>query len=110
MWPVIRVNGNYTLPTSGQGTLIVTGTLTMGAKTWKGVILVGNAFNTSSSASVLGAVVAGLNYKLGQTPPVSAITGSPVIRYNSCNIASTMARYGGLTLVPNAWTDNWAGW
>jgi hypothetical protein len=110
VWPVIRVNGNYTMPTSGQGTLIVTGTLTMGAKTWKGVILVGDAFKTSSSATVLGTVVAGLNYKLGQTPTVSALTGANVLRYNACNIASTMAGYGGLALVPNAWADNWAGW
>src|SRR2546423_14796717 len=41
-YPIIRINGDYTLPSSGQGMLIVTGNLTIsGSTTWKGGLLVG---------------------------------------------------------------------
>jgi hypothetical protein len=112
VWPVIRVNGDFTLPGDGQGTLIVTGSLNMDAYTWKGVILVGDAFVATSKAVVQGAIVTGLNVKLGGTPAVSSLgSGQRTFQYNSCNVASAIgATSVGLSLYGNAWMDNWAGW
>jgi len=42
-YPIIRVNGDFVLPTEGTGMLIVTGSLTLnGSVGWRGVLLVGN--------------------------------------------------------------------
>lgn len=111
-WPVIRVNGDYTLPGSGQGMLIVTGTLTINKKlSWDGVILVGDDIDVNANVTVDGAVVSGLNVALGQDPPVSDLgNGNRTFQYNSCNVASALSRFGGLALIPNAWSDNWAAY
>ncbi len=111
-WPVILVTGNFTLPGNGQGTLIVTGTLTISAtRTWKGVILVGNGLTATGTTTVQGAVITGLNVKLGQSPAVSALgTGTRTVVYNSCNIASALNAFSALQLLPNAWMDDWDGW
>ncbi len=112
-WPVIKVVGDYTLPAgTGRGVLIVTGSLTMnGNRTWNGLILVGNAFSSSNAGTTIsGALVTGLNVKLGQSPVVSDIAGNKTFRYNSCNLASALTRFGGLSTYPNAWIDNWAGY
>jgi hypothetical protein len=69
-WPTILVNGNYTLPGNGQGTLIVTGSLTMnGSVAWSGVLLVGDNITSNGNNSVSGATVSGLNVKLGVNLP-----------------------------------------
>ena len=111
-WPVIHVNGDYTMPSgTGRGVLIVTGSLTMGGgRTWNGVILVGDAYNSSGNSTVNGALVSGLNVKLGQSPPVSSLSGNKTFRYNSCNVVSALTRFGGLATYQNAWMDNWAGY
>lgn len=109
-WPIIKVTGNYALPGSGRGTLIVTGNLTIsGSKTWDGVILVGGTLTSSGNNTVRGSVVTGLNVKLGQSPGQSDVgSGTKTYRYSSCNVASALARFTGLTALPNAWLDNWA--
>ena len=57
-WPVIRVNGSYSLPGDGRGTLVVTGDLSVGgSKTWDGIILVGGVLTSSGTSTVNGAVV-----------------------------------------------------
>src|SRR5689334_11749389 len=67
-WPTILVNGNCNLPGSGQGTLIVTGNLTIsGSLNWNGVLLVGGNLTANGNNSVVGATVTGLNVKLGAT-------------------------------------------
>ncbi len=106
------MTGDYTLPSSGQGTLIVTGSLTIsGASTWHGVILTGNTLTSNGNSTVNGAVVTGLNVLLGQSPSTSSVgNGTKTFQYNSCDIASAMAAYGGLQVIPNAWADNWAGY
>jgi hypothetical protein len=108
-WPVILVTGNFTLPSNGRGTLIVTGNLTISAgRTWNGVILVGGAIIATGNLQANGAAVAGLNAKLGQAVPVTTISsGSKRFRYHSCNITSALGRFGGLSGLPNAWLDNW---
>jgi hypothetical protein len=67
-FPLIRVNGNYTLDRSGRGVLIVTGNFTdAGIYEWRGVILAGgatsNSYNSGSGngVTVKGMVVSGLN-------------------------------------------------
>lgn len=111
-WPTIMVTGDYTLPASGQGLLIVTGSLTLGAYTWQGLILVGNALVVTGQANVQGAVVTGLNVKIGGSPAVSSINnGNRSVQYNSCHVANALAGFGaGLVLMPNAWMDAWDGW
>ncbi|MEN3336774.1 MAG: hypothetical protein V7647_450, partial [Acidobacteriota bacterium] len=49
LYPVIRVNDNFTLPSQGgQGTLIVMGNLTMsGNNLWKGILLVGGQMTSN---------------------------------------------------------------
>lgn len=108
-WPVIRVEGNYTLPGDGRGTLIVTGNLTIsGNKTWDGVLLVGGNLTSNGNNGVHGATITGLNVKLGQVVPEGDVgNGTKHYNYNSCNVASAMSRFGALTGVPNAWVDNW---
>jgi hypothetical protein len=73
-WPVIRVNGDYSIPTDGRGTLIVTGNLTIsGSLQWQGIVLVGGVVIANGDNNVLGATVSALNMKLGMTVPVEAI-------------------------------------
>src|SRR5207245_9154551 len=69
-WPVIKVNGNFALPGDGQGTLIVTGSLTIsGNINWRGVLLVGDNLTSKGNNGVDRDTVTGLNVKLGQTLP-----------------------------------------
>jgi hypothetical protein len=67
-FPVIRVNGNYTLDRNGRGALIVTGNFsTAGDWDWEGIILVGGAATGSYSGgsgggnTVKGMIVSGLD-------------------------------------------------
>lgn len=109
-WPVIRANGNFSLPGDGRGTLIVTGNLTIsGSTSWNGVILVGGNLTSNGNNTVQGAVVSGLNVGLGQTVPQGTVgNGNKTYQYNSCNIANAAARFAALRVFPNAWLDNWA--
>ena len=119
VWPVIRVEGDATLDggEAGQGLIVVTGNLTISAGfTWDGVILVGQVLTVSGNAPVVrGAIVSGLNVKLGaavQDSRGGGDAGSPPpgqidLRYNSCHVSAALAKYGHLSLVANAWTDSW---
>jgi hypothetical protein len=109
-YPVIMVSGNITLPTGGRGLLIVTGDATLtGAETWDGLILVGNHLISNGNNTVTGAVITGLNVKLGvPVTPNDIGNGTKVFRYNSCSIASALQQYGRLMPYTNAWSDDWA--
>jgi hypothetical protein len=111
-WPIIKVNGDYTLPSSGRGVLIVTGTLTIsGALTWDGVLLVGNNITSNGNNAVHGATITGLNVKLGMTVPKADVgNGTKTYRYNSCNIERAMANMSVLVPYTNGWMDNWASY
>ena len=108
-WPVIKVIGNFSLPGAGQGTLIVTGNLTIsGSNMWNGVILVGGNLTSNGNNTVEGAVVSGLNTVLGQTLPQGVVgNGTRTYQYNSCNVGSAMAKQAKLVPYTNAWVDNW---
>jgi hypothetical protein len=107
-WPIIVVTGNFVLPSSGRGFLVVTGDLDMpSGRSWDGVILVGGRVDERSGSRLDGAMVSGLNRKLGAplTFPDSA-RGAPRITYHSCNIRRALAPFSGLAVFRNAIADN----
>ena len=108
-WPVIRVNGNFSVPGDGKGTLIVTGDLTIdGSTRWRGIILVGGVLTSNGNNTVDGAVISGLNVKLGMSVPESDVgNGTKTYRYNSCDVASAVGSFVGLAPYRNAGSDNW---
>ena len=108
-YPVVRVNGDFTLPGDGRGLLIVTGSLTMsGNVTWHGLVLVGNNVTSNGNDGVDGATITGLNIKLGAVVPEQDVgNGTKRFNYNSCTIARALSRYGQLVPYTNAWVDNW---
>ena len=115
-WPVILVNGDFSLPYSGKGTLIVTGSLTIsGAKEWRGIILVGGAATGNGDNGIFGALVTGLNTKLGDAEEIAEEMGTNTIGngvkrilYNSCNVTTALSGFSGLATYANTWSDNWA--
>ncbi|HEY1952832.1 MAG TPA: pilus assembly PilX N-terminal domain-containing protein [Gemmatimonadaceae bacterium] len=107
-YPIIRVNGDLSLPSSGQGMLIVTGNLTIsGSTTWKGVLLVGGDITSNGNNGVQGATVSGLNVKLGTYVPSSTANGTKQYNYNSCSVAKATTTMGALVTLRNTWVDNW---
>lgn len=109
-WPVIRVNGNFSVPTDGKGTLIVTGDLVInGTDQWKGIILVGGTAYADGNNTVEGTVISGLNEQLGMTVGESALgNGTKTFVYDSCNIANALSRFTILRVVRGTWSDNFA--
>lgn len=108
-WPVIRVNGNFDLPTGGRGTIIVTGDMTIGgSRTWNGIVLVGGVLTSNGSNTVSGATISGLNIKLGiAVPPSDVGNGTKTFVYNSCDVESAVNAFVGLVPYRNASVDNW---
>jgi hypothetical protein len=113
-WPVTRVNGDLTMPSSGNGILIVTGNLTWNGtplKTWNGIILVGGSITANGAANVYGAVVTGLNVKTGGTPGVSDLgNGTKTYQYDSCALTRALGHIGSMQRLRNAWTDTWSSY
>jgi hypothetical protein len=114
-WPVILVNGDLSLSgseTNGKGILIVTGNLTMGGS-WQhdGIVLVGGVLVSNGNNTIQGAVMTGLNIKLGiAVPQVAIANGNKTFQYNSCSIASALKQIGSVRRVRNAWTDTWSSY
>jgi hypothetical protein len=107
-YPVIRVNGDFSLPSSGRGMLIVTGHLSIsGSTTWKGVLLVGGDITSNGTNGIAGATVSGLNVKLGTYVPSSTANGTKNYSYNSCEVAKANMSSGALVTLRNTWVDNW---
>jgi hypothetical protein len=115
-WPVIHVTGNYNLPGTGRGILIVTGNLSIsGNKTWDGIILVGTHLTSNGNNKVYGATISGLDAILQPDPQAWATAqgqnavgnGNRTYHYNSCYVASALSSFGGLSPITNAWVDNW---
>jgi hypothetical protein len=107
-YPIIRVNGDFSLPSSGRGMLIVTGNLTLnGSVGWNGVLLVGGDITSNGNNGIQGATVSGLNVKLGTYVPVSTANGTKQYNYNSCEVAKATTTMGALVTLRNTWVDNW---
>jgi hypothetical protein len=107
-YPIIRVNGDFVLPSEGTGMLIVTGSLTLnGSVGWRGVLLVGNDITSNGNNGIEGATVSGLNVKLGTYVPGSTANGTKQYNYNSCEVAKSTTTMGALVTLRNTWVDNW---
>jgi hypothetical protein len=114
-YPAIMVDGDFTLPGSGRGLLIVTGKLTLnGNLNWDGVILVGSNLVSNGNNQVTGAVVTGLNDKIGAGTAVDTIgvntigNGNKLFQFNSCSVTKALAAFGRLVPYNNTWADDWA--
>jgi hypothetical protein len=112
-WPIVVVDNPGTPVTldatqTGQGILIITGDATLDLNfAWAGVVLIGGYANIQGNASINGALVTGLNIKLG-TSVGNADAGAQLhVQYHSCNLAAALAKFSHLQLVVNAWTDSW---
>jgi hypothetical protein len=107
-YPIVRINGDYSLPSSGTGMLIVTGSLTLnGSVGWRGVLLVGNDITSNGNNGIVGATVSGLNVKLGTYVPGSTANGTKQYNYDSCEVAKATTTMGALVTLRNTWVDNW---
>jgi hypothetical protein len=112
-WPVVRVNNTagpeYTLTGDGKGILIVTGDFKMnGSLRWDGLILVGGKYTSSGNNTVYGALVAGLNVKLGMAADAADIaSGNKTLQYDSCALQRALGKIGSIQRVRNGWTDTW---
>ena len=113
-WPVTRVNGDLTMPTSGKGILVVTGNMTWNGtplKTWEGLILVGGTITSNGDANIYGALVTGLNLKVGTAVGLSDIgNGNKTYQYDSCALARALGHIGSIQRVRNGWSDNWSSY
>lgn len=108
-WPILRANGDMTLPGDGKGILIVTGNLTIsGSKTWEGLVLVGGTLTGNGNSSIYGATITGLNVKLGiNVPGYDVGNGTKTWQYDSCSLARALGHIGSIQRVRNGWTDTW---
>lgn len=114
-YPIIRVNGDIALPSTGRGMLIVSGKLTLnGSVGWNGVLLVGNDIVSNGINGVAGATISGLNKKLDTYDPMTAeememsqANGTKQYNYNSCEVKKATAPAGALVTLRNTWVDNW---
>ena len=86
----------------------MTGNLTVsGANSWTGVIFVGGSITVTGTLNMSGAVVTGLSSMQGATPAASDVgLGNSSVVYNSCSIASALARFLGLSPLRNSMIDN----
>jgi hypothetical protein len=113
-WPVTRVNGDLTLPSGGKGILVVTGDLTWNGsplKTWEGLILVGGTITSNGDANIYGALVTGLNVKVGTAVGLSDLgNGNKNYQYDSCALARALGHIGSIQRVRNGWSDNWSSY
>jgi len=113
-WPVTRVNGDLDLPSGGKGILVVTGNLTWNGsplKTWEGLILVGGVLTGNGQGNIYGALVTGLNVKVGTAVGLTDLgNGTKTYQYDSCAIARALGHIGSIQRVRNAWTDNWSSY
>ena len=111
-WPTVRINGDVAMPGTGKGILIVTGNLTIsGAQNWDGLVLVGGTVTSNGNNTLAGAVVSGLNIKLGMAVPKSAIAnGNKNFRYDSCNLTRALGKIGSIQRIRNGWTDTWSSY
>ena len=118
-WPIVHVTGDYSLPSTGRGILIVTGggLNINGSKTWDGLVLVGEHMTSTGNGKVYGAIYTGLDVllqdpadreqwvnDLGQN---SVGNGNKRFQYDSCMLAAAMTSFGGLRVLSGTWMDNW---
>ena len=127
-WPIIYIDspvdfklGNTkTLYRGGRGLIIVRNDLTMNGNPpgavvpvfeWEGVILVGGGLTLNGNTETKGAVVAGLNLLLGESPGgIDIANGTKEIMYHSCNLKQAVRSLSNGTSVlieePGTWSES----
>lgn len=116
-WPTIIVNNGpspdteFTLNAFGRGLLIVYGSLRLNGNTagWDGIIITGGRIRSNGGNQVSGAVITGLNVKLGYVVTASDmndLNGNKEYLYNSCNVNSALSALGSLRVYQNTWANN----
>jgi hypothetical protein len=113
-YPVILMTGTGQLGSSrlngGRGLLIIQGDLDTGSGAtfnWKGVVLVGGDITGNGNNNIQGAIISGLNVKLGQSVSINTVNGTKKYQYSSCEVAKALMAIGTLVPLPNTWVDNW---
>ena len=112
-WPVIHIRASQVdLPrihASQRGLLIIDGNLSIGGGvTWDGIILVGGNLTSNGNNTVYGAVVTGLDERIGEDVISSDVgNGTKIYQYDSCNVNSATASMGVFRPVRNTFVDNW---
>lgn len=115
-YPVILIVGDAASstwssmpPAGGRGLLIVTGNISALGNNfnWKGIVLVGGDITGNGSSNIQGAIISGLNWKLGQNVPIDDANGTKTYRYNSCEVSKALRGLGALVPLQNTWVDNW---
>ena len=116
-WPVVRVKGSLTMPTTGRGVLIVDSNLVIPSNYgWEGIILVGGHLTATGSGTISGAIASGLNRLLAGAPADAGtldndeISGRIRIDYNSCRVASAAEKLKVYFAWTNTWIDNVPIW
>jgi hypothetical protein len=113
-WPIIHWTGDRTialpkLHNSQRGMLIIDGDLSLsGDVTWDGIILVGGNITSNGNNTVYGAIVTGLDEKIGEDVISNEIgNGTKIYQYDSCNVEKATASMGSLRALRNTFIDNW---
>lgn len=115
-WPVIYIDnpGAVWDPSemNGRGILVIRGDFELdGGDQWDGIVMVGGRITDNGTGALSGAVISGLNVKLGEVVDESArANGTKTYRYNSCQIESALTEAANAVLMPNTWLDNWAAY
>lgn len=113
-WPVIRVeeSGSWTLPSDGQGILIVENGLTLnGNVEWKGPVLVGGSITSNGNNTIEGAVVTGLNEvffgeDVAGDDIEDTLNGTKVFKYHACNLWRARMAKAVLSEQEAAWFED----
>lgn len=108
-WPITFVEGDLSLPSDGQGILIVTGDLTIsGSDQWDGLVLVGGTITSNGNNNIAGGLFTGLNVLIGTVVPRQSVgNGTKTFQYNSCAVSKALGALGGWNRLGNARTDNY---
>ncbi|MDA1080875.1 MAG: hypothetical protein O2973_04225 [Gemmatimonadetes bacterium] len=112
-YPIILVDNlvteTFTVP-PGRGMLIIKGNMAIsGSDIWTGVVLVGGVLTSNGNNTITGAVITGLNVKLGLTVGTNAVgNGNKDFLYDSCAVASAVAGMGRMRPYKNTWSNTYA--
>lgn len=112
-YPSIYVANNASTPfviPDGRGMLVVRNNAEIsGNDVWSGVVLIGGTVTSNGNNTVAGALITGLNVKLGESVGVNAVgNGNKDFSYNSCAVESAMAGMGKMKIFKNTWSNTYA--
>ncbi len=112
-FPSIYIANDASTPftiSDGRGMLVVRNNATIsGNDVWNGVVLIGGTVTSNGNNTIAGALITGLNVKLGETVGVNAVgNGNKDFSYNSCSVESAIAGLGKMKVYKNTWGNNYS--